>query len=60
MTRTRALKDAAKDPLAKKEAVLSPTDESNPGIGHYFLTISLGLIAGIVGGLLSHRILRIL
>lgn len=56
----RALKDVAKDPLAKKETVISPKEESSPGIGHYVLTISIGLIVGVIGGLLSSRILKIL
>jgi hypothetical protein len=60
MTKTRALKDAATDPLAKKEAAASKNEDPGHGIGHYVLTISIGLIAGVVGGLLSSRILKIL
>ncbi len=67
MAKTRALKDVAKDPLAKKEMVIPLKAEAipgkgagSPGIGHYVLTMTIGLIAGVVGGLLSHRILKIL
>ena len=60
MTRTRALIDVAKDPLAKKETVISREDERRRGIGHYALTIAVGLVAGVIGGLLSIRILKIL
>jgi len=60
MTKTRVLIDAAKDPLAKKEMISSREEEKNHGIGHYALTITLGLVAGVVGGLLSSRILKIL
>lgn len=60
MTKTRALIDAAKDPLAKKETMRSREEEKNHGIGHYALTITLGLVAGVIGGLLSSRILKIL
>ena len=60
MTKTRALIDAAKDPLAKKETMRSREEEKNHGIGHYVLTITLGLVAGVIGGLLSSRILKIL
>jgi hypothetical protein len=60
MAKTRALKDAATDPLAKKEGAVSEKDTRSHGIGHYVLTISIGLIAGVVGGLLSSRILKVL
>jgi hypothetical protein len=60
MAKTRALKDAATDPLAKKEGVASKKEEGSHSIGHYVLTISIGLIAGVVGGLLSSRILKVL
>jgi len=62
MAKTRALRDVAKDPLAKKETAVSKKHEpeAHHGIGHYALTVALGLIAGVVGGLLSSRILKIM
>ena len=60
MAKTRALKDAATDPLAKKEGAAFRKEDPGHGISHYVLTISIGLIAGVVGGLLSSRILKIL
>ncbi|MFP3913060.1 MAG: hypothetical protein ACLFUT_13380 [Desulfobacteraceae bacterium] len=58
MARTRALREVAKDPLAKKEAVPLKTESPRHGIGHYTLTIALGLVSGLVGGILAHRFLR--
>ena len=60
MARTRALKDVAKDPLAKKETVIKKEDDTQHGVGHYVLTITIGLIAGVIGGILSNRILKII
>jgi hypothetical protein len=62
MAKQRALKDVARDPLAKKEiAVPKEKDaELQRGIGHYALTITIGLVAGVIGGLLSSRILKII
>ncbi len=60
MTKKRALIDVAKDPLAKKETVISREGESRRGIGHYALTMAIGLVAGVVGGLLSSRLLKII
>gem|GEM_PF-1694337 len=61
MAKKRALKDVARDPLAKKEIPI-PKEEAEPsrGIGHYAFTISIGLLAGVIGGLLSYRVLKIL
>ncbi len=54
-----ALKDVAKAPLARKEA---PPREENPkdrrGMGHYVLTMALGVIGGLVGGLLAGHLWR--
>ena len=60
MARKRALKDVAKDPLAKKETVIQRADEPHHGIGHYALTMAIGLVAGVIGGILSNRILKII
>ena len=62
MSRTRALKDVARDPLAKKEtAVFEEKDvDAHHGVGHYALTIAIGLLAGVIGGLLSSRLLKII
>jgi len=60
MVRRRALKDVAKDPLAKKEAVIEKEDNSQHSVGHYVLTITIGLVAGVIGGILSNRILKII
>ena len=60
MAEKRALKDVARDPLAKKETVMAEEKESEHGIGHYALTITIGLLAGVIGGLLSYRVLKII
>lgn len=58
MPRKRVLADAAKDPMAAKEAVVRPQKKENPGLGHYVLTIAVGLIAGLIGGLISSRFFK--
>ncbi len=60
MTQKRALMDVAKDPLAKKKAIVQEEPGTRHGIGHYALTITLGLLAGVIGGLLSSRVLKII
>ncbi len=60
MATKRALKDVAKDPLAKKEIATPKEEEAARGIGHYALTITIGLLAGVIGGLLSYRVLKII
>ncbi len=56
MAKKRALIDAAKDPLARKEpapAPVQPVRKSHP------VTIVLAVIVGLAGGLLMNRWLRI-
>lgn len=56
MAKKRALIDAAKDPLAKKESVtpaVKPVHKSHP------VTIVLAVVVGLVGGFLMNRWLRI-
>ncbi len=60
MAKTRALIDVAKDPLAKKETVIPKEDATPHSIVHYALAITIGLVAGIVGALLSNRLLKII
>ncbi|EFK08968.1 conserved hypothetical protein [delta proteobacterium NaphS2] len=60
MTKKRALMDVAKDPLAKKETVVPRKGGDHHGIGHYALTITVGLLAGVIGGLLTNRFLKII
>ncbi len=60
MAKTRALKDVARDPLAKKTSTVKEEEAGRHGVGHYALTIAIGLIAGVIGGLVSTRILKIL
>jgi hypothetical protein len=60
MAKKRDLMDVAKDPLAKKEAVVPKENEKRHGIGHYALTITIGLLAGVIGGLLTSRVLKII
>jgi len=60
MAEKRALKDVARDPLAKKEIAIPKEEEASRGIGHYALTIGIGLLAGVIGGLLSYRVLKII
>ena len=62
MSEKRALKDVARDPLAKKEsAILDKKEpEAQHGVGHYALTITIGLLAGVIGGLLSSRLFKII
>jgi hypothetical protein len=63
MARTRALKDVARDPIAKKAPAVKKDEKeeiSHHGLGHYTLAIAIGLVAGIIGGIVSTRILKIL
>ena len=60
MAKQRALKDVASDPLARKEIAIPKESEASHGIGHYALTITIGLLAGVIGGLLSSRVLKII
>jgi hypothetical protein len=56
MAKKRALIDAAKDPLAKKDPIsapVKPVRKSHP------VTIALAVIVGLVGGVLMNRWLRI-
>ena len=52
--------DVARDPLAKKETIVSKENETRHGIGHYALTITIGLLAGVMGALLTNRVLKII
>jgi len=60
MTARRALKDAAVDPSAKKEGQKAAPRSDRPGAGHVVLMVAVGFAAGVIGGLLSARWLRML
>lgn len=60
MTQKRALMDVARDPLAKKAPINEKEPGKRHGIGHYALTITIGLLAGVIGGLLTSRVLKII
>jgi hypothetical protein len=59
MAKRRPLTEAAKDPLAEKAGSMDQKKDEKPGIGHYAVTIAIGLFAGVIGGLLSRRFFRI-
>jgi tetrahydromethanopterin S-methyltransferase subunit D len=59
MTKTRALKDVARDPLVKTEPSLPQTKKTRSGWGNCAVTLVLGIIAGLVGGFVSSRFLKI-
>jgi hypothetical protein len=56
MVKKRALKDAATDPVAEKEL---PQPGSNPGVAVIALTMGVGILVGLIGGLFSKRLLKI-
>ncbi len=60
MPKKRGLKDVAKDPIAEKEKPAVHVPEEQHGVGHYALMIAIGLVAGVVGGMLSSRVLKLL
>lgn len=60
MAKARALKDTAADPITPKTDVILKEIAPKRGIGHYALTMAIGLVAGVIGGVLSSRILKII
>jgi hypothetical protein len=65
MAKKRALKDAAKDPIAEKglpalESHPVAAPGSGPGVATIVITMGIGIIVGLVGGLLSKRLIRML
>ena len=47
--------DAATDPVAEKEL---PQPGSNPGVAVIALTMGVGILVGLIGGLFSKRLLK--
>jgi len=58
MARKRALKDAAEDPLVKKEPLIPEEKRERFNGKQYVLTIVAALVAGFLGGLISNRFFR--
>jgi len=59
MARKRELKDAAQDPLAARETLEVTETRESPEQGHQTLTIVAAFLAGLAGGLISSRLLRL-
>ena len=59
MARKRVLKDAAKDPVAKRES-LKATEKKEKSKGGYSKGIvTAAFVAGLIGGMISFRYLRL-
>jgi hypothetical protein len=63
MARKRALKDAAKDPLAPKEAAFTapkPQTAKKPlNVGRLAITVGIAVVVGFVGGVAASRFVRL-
>ena len=59
MAKKRALKDAARDPIAERETATKKIKQDKPEEGYSALTVIAALIVGLLGGLISSRFLRI-
>lgn len=61
MAKRRALTEAASDPTARKQPrVVAESNSAHREVGHVVLVVFVGFAAGLVGGILSSRLLRIL
>ena len=61
MAKRRALTEAASDPTARKQPrVVVEPNPAHREVGHVVLAVFVGFAVGLVGGILSSRILRIL
>ena len=61
MAKRRALTEAAADPTARKQPrVVVEPNPAHREVGHVVLAVFVGFAVGLVGGILSSRILRIL
>ena len=59
MARKRALKDAAKDPVAEKAPALRREKEASPSPTPLWV-IAAAFAAGLIGGVITSRFFRIL
>ena len=60
MSKRRALQEAAKDPLAKKEATIKKEPEEKSGGLSFALSVAAALAVGFVAGFISKRLFRII
>ena len=61
MTKKRALMGRGQGSAGKKKKPWSGRKRKHAtALGHYALTITIGLVAGVIGGLLTNRILKII
>ena len=58
MSKRRALQEAAKDPLAKRETTIQDVPEKKSGGVTVALSVVAALAVGFVAGFISHRLFR--
>lgn len=58
MAKARALKDAAKDPLVKKETSVTESKKKNAQMSRLIITVIVSLIGGFVGGVASTQFFK--
>ena len=60
MARKRALKEAARDPLAKKETAPAAPDPKDFRLVKFAITVAVAVIVGFVGGVAASRFVRLI
>jgi hypothetical protein len=55
----RALKDAVKDPLVKKEKAAPKTKKNHPHLNRLLISVVASLIGGFLGGVAATRFFKI-
>jgi hypothetical protein len=60
MPKKRALKDAARDPIAERETNTRTVKPDKPEDGYSVLTVVVAVVVGLIGGFITSRFLRIL
>jgi hypothetical protein len=60
MAKKRTLKDAVKDPVAEKEGSIPRGSKEEMKEGPALLFVVGAFLVGVIGGLIAHRIFRII
>jgi hypothetical protein len=58
MAKVRALKDAAKDPLVKKETSIPESKKNNANMSRFFAAVIVSLVSGFIGGVAATRFFK--
>jgi hypothetical protein len=56
MSKKRALKDTAQDPLAEKGRYMITEKRGEPGVARHVLTFALGVVVGLIGAIITKRL----